>query len=84
MSMTLLLDAEVSSDLHLSMDSVRYGHFWNCRYGENDMCLWAVKRSIGKHLLFCLPRIPFLPLLCLILMVAIGVILYVPSQRIWV
>lgn len=59
--MLLLLDAEVASDLHLTMDSVRYGHLWNCRYGENGMCLWAVKRSIGKHLLFCLPSTPFLP-----------------------
>lgn len=33
--MLLLPDAKVACDLHLSVDSVRYGHFWNCRYGEN-------------------------------------------------
>lgn len=82
-SMLLLLDAEVASDLHLSMDSVGYGHLWNCRYGENGMCLWAIKWSIGKHLLFCLPSTPFLPPSRLILMVVAGAILYVPSQRIW-
>lgn len=32
--MPLLLDAEVTCDLQLSVDYVSYGYFGNCRYGE--------------------------------------------------